>query len=407
MGKLSLYLVLGFSLLYMIMGNNSNRMATQTVENMADYNAKTVAHNLAVSAANLACNEIFLDDTWDDGISKTDFLGGEIEGSVSVIDKIKNVRKLTTKGTYGGVTSRVDVIFKPSSFSKFAYYSSSEGGTIWWTGNDTVWGPFHTQDYMRVKSHPVFYGKATTKRNLIYYTNKKTDEPRFFGGFEKGVDLPLPTNGLDPMKTAAQTDGMYFSGHDTVYVTFKEDSIKYRYSYSGKDSTKYLPTSAPGGVIFVDNAVVRLKGVVKGQYSIACSGSSAGKGTIYLDNDIVYKTNPLIDKNSTDLLGIVAKNNVYITDNVPNKSDINIHASVYCEVGGFGAQNYDTRPKSGNINLIGGIIQNTRRAVGTFGSDGKINHGFAKRYRYDERFMLISPPMFPGTGELEIVSWYE
>jgi hypothetical protein len=49
-----------------------------------------------------------------------------------------------------------------------------------------------------------------------------------------------------------------------------------------------------------------------------------------------------------------------------------------------------------------------RRAVGTFDTKtGKINHGFAKRYRYDERFMLISPPMFPGTGDLEIVSWYE
>ena len=96
MGKLSLYLVLGFSLLYMIMGNNSNKMATQTVENMANYNANTVAHNLAVSAANLACNEIFLDDTWDKGISKTDFLGGEIEGSITIIDKVRNLRKLTT-----------------------------------------------------------------------------------------------------------------------------------------------------------------------------------------------------------------------------------------------------------------------------------------------------------------------
>jgi hypothetical protein len=157
MGKLSLYLVLGFSLLYMIMGNNSNKMATQTVENMADYNAKTVAHNLAVSAANLACNEIFLDDTWDTGISKTDFLGGEIEGNITIIDKVRNLRKLTTRGTYGGVTSQVEVLFQPSSFSKFAYYSSNEGGTIWWTKNDTVWGPFQTQDYMRVSQHPVFF----------------------------------------------------------------------------------------------------------------------------------------------------------------------------------------------------------------------------------------------------------
>jgi hypothetical protein len=53
-----------------------------------------------------------------------------------------------------------------------------------------------------------------------------------------------------------------------------------------------------------------------------------------------------------------------------------------------------------------GIIQNTRKAVGTF-SGGVINHGFSKRYRYDKRLMFSSPPMYPGTGAFEIVSWLE
>ena len=405
MGKLSLFLVLGFSILYIILGSNSSKLSTQTVENMADYNAKTVAHNLAVSGTNLACNQMFLNGAWDDGYNSIDFENGSFSASIQVIDAWKNIRKLTTVGSYGGVNKTIEVIFQPSKFSKFAYYSMNEGGTIWWTGSDTVWGPFHTQDYMRVHQHPVFFGKATTKKSLIYYTNKTSDEPRFFGGFEQGIDLPLPTNGLDPMKTSALNNGLYLSGKDTIYISFKEDSIKYRYSYNSKDISAYLPTIAPGGVIYADNAIVRLKGVVKGQYSLACSGSS-GKGTIYLDDDIIYKTNPLINKNSTDLLGIVAKNSVYITDNKANNTNININASIYCEAGGFGAEHYDTRPISGKINLVGGIIQNTRRAVGTFGKSG-INHGFSKSYKYDERFMLVSPPQFPGTGGLEIVSWFE
>lgn len=106
------------------------------------------------------------------------------------------------------------------------------------------------------------------------------------------------------------------------------------------------------------------------------------------------------------MLGICAENSVLITDNKVNKYSIDIHASVYSEKGGFGADNYDTRPISGNINLLGGIIQNTRKAVGTF-SGTTINHGFAKRYKYDDRFMLASPPYFPGTGGFEIVSWFE
>jgi hypothetical protein len=106
------------------------------------------------------------------------------------------------------------------------------------------------------------------------------------------------------------------------------------------------------------------------------------------------------------MLGICAENNVWITNNTPNGSDINIHASIYSEKYGFGAQNYDTGSPRGNINLLGGIIQKTRAAVSQF-SGSTITHGYAKRYRYDDRFMLASPPFFPGTGGFEIVSWLE
>ncbi|MEE9450421.1 MAG: hypothetical protein V3V72_10260, partial [Ignavibacteriaceae bacterium] len=109
---------------------------------------------------------------------------------------------------------------------------------------------------------------------------------------------------------------------------------------------------------------------------------------------------------STDLLGIIAENDILITDNFPNHSDINIQASIYSQNGGFGAENYKSRPISGNINLLGGIIQHIRRAVGTFDKNGT-KSGFSKRYRYDERLMLASPPMFPNTGSFEIVSWFE
>ena len=138
---------------------------------------------------------------------------------------------------------------------------------------------------------------------------------------------------------------------------------------------------------------------------MAASGSGS-KGTIYIDDDIVYSKDPRIYPNSSDLLGIVSKNNIVITDNIANHNDINIQASIYSESGGFGAENYSSRPPSGDINLLGGIIQNTRQAVGTFNGGG-IQSGFNKRYKYDERLLIASPPAFPGTGSYEIVSWLE
>ena len=82
-----------------------------------------------------------------------------------------------------------------------------------------------------------------------------------------------------------------------------------------------------------------------------------------------------------------------IADNAANNDNVNIHASIYCQTGGFGAEDYSHRPVSGDINLLGGIIQDTRAAVGTF-SGSNITHGFSKRYKYDNRLMLRFPAIF-------------
>ena len=404
-GKAALLLVLGFGLIFLIVTQNFGSISTHAVDNMVEYTNETVAHDIAVSGANMAANAIFLNNSWTTGYNNIDFNDGKLNVSVQVIDAFKNIRRITSQGTFGGITRQVEVILSPSKFSKFAYYSASEGGSIWWTGNDTIWGPFHTQDYMRVYDHPVFYGKATTKKSIIYYKNKTTDEPYFYGGFEQGIDLPLPTDGLSPIETDADNGGYKFVNKDTVYLTFAADSIKYKFKNTDPYTTVLASSFTSNGVIYAKDAVLRIKGTVKGQYTVAASGSNP-KGNIYIDDDIVYSKDPLIYPGSSDLLGIVAKNNILITDNTPNHNDINIQASVYSETGGFGAENYSSRPVSGNINLLGGIIQNIRQAVGTFSGKG-IKSGFSKRYIYDNRFLVASPPSFPGTGSYEIVSWLE
>ena len=128
-------------------------------------------------------------------------------------------------------------------------------------------------------------------------------------------------------------------------------------------------------------------------------------GNVYLDNDIVYYNDPGIDPNSTDLLGIVAKNNVQIANNLANSSDINVHASIYAEQGGFGAGWSSFTQPNGFINLYGGIQNKTRVQIGVI-NNGNI-WGFNRRYKYDERLMIMAPPGYPGTGDLEIVSWLE
>jgi len=188
MGKLAFFLVLGFSVIFLVMGYNANSVSTRAVENMVDYHAKTVAHNIAVSGANLAANQIFFDNAWKTGYSNIEFEGGYLDASVTVINAFQNIRKLATTGSYRGISKTVEVIFQPSKFSKFAYYSVSESGIHWHDG-DTVWGPWHSQDYITISKNPVFWGKVTTKlgikKNILPY------DPKFYGGIEKPENLMM------------------------------------------------------------------------------------------------------------------------------------------------------------------------------------------------------------------------
>ncbi len=406
-GKATFIVIIGFTLLFMVAIKNFGNISTESVGNMVGYYSEMIAHNIAVSGANLAANQIYVDENWMGGYTNQSFSGGKLDVSVEILDAYKNIRQITSTGTYFGSTSVVKITLSPSKFSKFAYYSVSEGGTIWWTGSDTVWGPFHTQDNLRVNAKPVFFGKASSKNKIIYKVNEKTDKPYFLGGYQNGVDLPLPTEAVDNMEADAM-GGLKFEGKDTVYLLFAKDSLKYKHSYNAPYTTVYLPAASPNGLIFAKNSVVRLQGTVKGQYTIACNSttSSTNKGIILLDDDIVYSKVPSQYLSSTDMLGICAENDVIITNNTPNSKDINIHASIYSEKGGFGAQDYTKGSPRGNINLLGGIIQKTRAAVGQ-SNGATITTGYAKRYKYDERFMLASPPFFPGTGGFEIVSWLE
>lgn len=89
---------------------------------------------------------------------------------------------------------------------------------------DTVWGPFHTQSQLNIGGDAVFWGKVTTLKGLNL--TDKTASPKFFGGIEHGVDIPLPVNYQFDKEREAAIDGVdwhggssYFEGTD-LWLTF-------------------------------------------------------------------------------------------------------------------------------------------------------------------------------------------
>jgi len=409
MGKSSLLMVIGFNVIFALMGFSLSRISSDALKNYSVYYTNSEVHNIAASAANIACNQIFFTPNWRDGYSNVPLGGGTY--SVQVRD-LPNMRiQVSARATMAGPnmstgifedkTSTIVIVMQPSSFSKFGYYSAVEG-SIWWITGDTVWGPFHTEDKLHISGNPVFMGKTTARKGM---TMKGGSHPEFHGGYQSGVSIGLPSN-MNPMIGAAQSGGHYTDGVDVSLTLNADGTITYQ---EGADPAQTVPLStyAPNGVIVVNGGDVRLKGTLDGRVTIAALDKSSSGGFVYLDDDVVYKTPP-DDPSCTDMLGIVADNDVVITDNVPNTTDINIDASIFCKGGGFTAEHYSSRPPSGTINLRGGIQQYQRGPVGTFSSTTMtINHGFHKNYKYDNRLLTDLPPMYPTTGSYEVVSWYE
>jgi hypothetical protein len=412
-GKAILFVVLGFSLTFLIIGQNFNRVTLKATDNMTNYANIQISHNIALTGANISCNAFYLDPNWTAGYSNVSCQGGTYTVTYQLMDAVKLIKRITSISTFQGFNGyslntyhdTVIVTFQPSRFSRYAYYSTSEGGTIYWATGDTVKGPLQTQDYLRVSGNPVFLGMVGTKLGVIK-KNGSSDHPQFLGGLLTGSDVPINSSGVSSVETFALTNGFTFTGHDTVYLNFKGDSLKYRYTWNGKDTTKKISTIAPNGVIFVKNGTARIKGTIKGQLTLGCDNVTKG-GSVYLDSSIAYNTNPVTNPLSTDIFGIVAENNFIIEDNNANNNNVTIQASIYCQTGSFTADNYSTRGYDGYINLLGGIVQATRGAVGIIGSGGTITNGFSKNYSYDRRFLFSAPPNFPNTGAYNVISWYE
>jgi hypothetical protein len=168
------------------------------------------------------------------------------------------------------------------------------------------------------------------------------------------------------------------------------------------------------GVIYVGGKVA-LSGVVNGKVTVASPNSiiiaddfrsavdpgSAAAADCAIIAGLFAGTDILVANNTINAPQQIGGVNPYRTYDETTQEDI--HA-VLLALNIFGVESYDTGPTSseacggvnagrGCLNLSGGVIQNTRGAVGLV--DG---HGYIKRYSYNACAATDPPPYFPTTG---------
>ncbi len=416
-GKGSLLMVFGFILTFSVYQNKLNHSVLRSADNFNMYYMKTIVHETALTAMNFGINRV-----WDQDVTSDTFhvVVNNCSTIVSIsplgLDTVKVKVKAwgyafenefyASNSDFMKVEDSLSAYFSyQMSLSKYFWFTNNEG-YVYWISGDTVWGPVHTNTVLRTSGSPVFYGKVTAYRGIYPNPARRSNPAHFYGGWEVGVKVDYPTDMSHLIAAANAGNGSAPPNEKSIYnkpvsFEFLPDGKVIRQVDTDPPDTVSIASIAPTGVIY-SSENVRVKGTLNGQLTIY------SENNIYIDDDIVYADDPTTNPNSDDILGLVAGQNVLITDNVPNSSDVHIQACIMAIYGSYGAENYSTRPVSGTIYLTGSIAQEQRGPVGTFSWwTGSVTHGFLKNYRYDPRLVSLAPPYYPYVRALRLVSWWE
>ncbi len=416
LGKGAILTVFGFILAFSMYQVRMSSNVLATADNFNTEFVETLIHETALSAMNLAINKV-----WDAGVANDSFMvqANDCSAWVKISTLGVDTTKITVR-TWGYLFDTESQEFKKhqesmtsfftlgagTSITEYFMFTNNSKGLFWVTGC-TLWGPTHDNSVMHTLGKPVFYGKMTANKGINPDPASKKNKAEYHDGWEVGIDMTIPTDMTHLVNAATAGNGGAPVNTKSIYnqvlsLEFLSNGKVVRQVGASPKDTVALSTIAPTGVVY-STADMRIKGTLDGQVTLYTTKN------IWLDDDIVYKENPMIYPNSDDILGLVAKNNIYITDNVPNKYDINVHACMVMIDGGFEAQNWKTRPV-GVEYFVGSLAENASGVHGVANSKGSVIKGFEQRMRYDPRLWggAFAPPNFVATpNTFRLASWWE
>lgn len=255
--------------------------------------------------------------------------------------------------------------------------------------------------------------------------------------FVPGADHDPSVHGHDWVTALTSSSRRcYLGGDDRIWNGFQATdshgrwlqwtgSVDPQLSALRADANYLFPINRPlnpdfKGVIFVDGNVA-VSGVIRGRVTVAATGN------IVFADDITYATDPGAGT-CADMAGYFSGQKVVMSHNLLNspwrvsgsynyytfdESKAEFFHGVVLALDIFTAEDYTsgstsaqycegTRSGRGCIYLTGGIIQDTRGAVGL--TDG---HGYIKRYSYDKCAATQPPPYFPTTGVFAEGQYYQ
>lgn len=331
---------------------------------------------------------------------------------------------IVSTGAVNGVTRQVSIlrIVQPT-YAQFALWSHVNG-SINIVAGEVFNGHVHADDrlYFTTSSGvgATFHNYCTSyagdysangniNGSLSGITFDYGLELNSYQGTMADVDFNSTTN--TSMKNIATSVGLVLSGAATM--TFNGATISISNTARGWTNYVFTPNTT-NGIIYVANngttsganaGIAHLKG-----------GTTSGRLMVVTENDIIisgnltYTVDPRSNSTSTCALGLIAADDIVVNTNAPNNATIcaammATGTSADGTAGSFGVLNYNSGSSRGPLTLYGGIVQNTRGAVGTGGVGGT---GYYKNYSYDPRFLSAPPPYYPViSGMVRFFNWTE
>jgi Tfp pilus assembly protein PilX len=306
------------------------------------------------------------------------------------------------------VVSLMDV-YQPT-YAEFALWSSNNNAAAFATG-DTFTGHVHSNTELVFSGSPSFYGALTSDDGT--YSGSLSDVYLADGltlNSYQGTMADVNFNsGSSSLKSIASSSGLEVSGNTTL--TFNGGTVTVKTT----STTQTYTIPASGGIIYVANngtttgtkaGTIYLEGgAVTGPLTVASEAS------MYVENNITYTHNPVTTPTTTDALGLISQDNIWVDTGAP--TSLTIDAAMITagtsgdgSAGSFSVINYTTR-SAGTLTVLGGIVQEVRGYVGQE-NDGIITSGYNKEYSYDSRFLTKPPPDYPViSGKVNFSQWQE
>ncbi len=174
MGKWSLLMVLGFSMVALSIMPRVTWRVNEAFRNFVGYQDTTVAHNIGVSAANMAANGVFINGTWRTGFPSTTYSGGTFSATVANMTGSDSSKvKIVAIGNYQAAKETCTVILAPGSFSKICLFLKQREWHQLGNTRHSIWTDAHTRSNENQRVSDILGKSKCIKRHKPHQINRK------------------------------------------------------------------------------------------------------------------------------------------------------------------------------------------------------------------------------------------